>query len=525
MKSIFIFLFSFYYFLGFSQNNKPQIQIISTENNEINQTLTINYSLEDIDGDTCEVWLKSSLNGGEFFETINSSDLSGDVGLNVSPNIERTLVWNYTNLSSSINALDIRLLATDNIKVDITEMVNQVDQTNLLTTLENIIGPRHFSSAPEKLSDVRNYISDAFNTANLQTERQDFEFATTVMQNVLGRKPGVKDESITFIIDGHFDGVSDSPAADDNGSAVAGMLEALRILSQYSFEHSIRFIGFDAEELGLIGSLNYVQNGVKNYEDIQGVLNLEMIGYSSDEPNSQSLPDGFDILFPDVTQEVANDEFKGNFLMNIGNTTSSSLINSFNTAAKNYVPELKLLSAEVPGNSEIAPDLRRSDHAPFWDDNLQALLLTDTSEFRNVNYHTANDNISTLDFNFIKQVVQATIATVAELAVPISVDFVDLDLSTLSTFGHEHSDLPEIFIYPNPSNGLLYLKVKDAFHKFKSRIEVYDLTGKRVHREILNFKSGTSSTEIDLQKLSPSSYILIVYLNNTSKSLSFIVSE
>jgi len=525
MKNIFIFLLFLQSFFSFSQNNQPEIQIISIENDVITQTLTINYSLDDLDGDICEVWLKKSLDGGEFFETITLAEISGDVGTNISPNSQHTLVWDYTNESSNINAVNIRIFATDNITVDITEMVSQVDQTALLTTLQNIVGPRHYTSSPEKLTTVRNYISNAFTSANLQTETQDFQFASSTMQNVIGRKPGAKDESITFIIDGHFDGVPNSPAADDNGSAVAGMLEALRILSQYSFEHSIRFIGFDAEELGLVGSLNYVQNGIKSYEDIQGVLNLEMIGYFSDQPNSQSLPTGFNLLFPTLSQEVANDDFKGNFIMNIGNTTSNSLINTFSTAATTYVPQLRVLNAEVPENGEIAPDLRRSDHASFWDGGFKALFLTDTSEFRNLNYHTVNDDIPTLNLNFMQQVVQATLATVAELAVPISLDFDDVDLSTLNTFDHEHSTSPEVSIYPNPSDGLLSLKVNDALTAFKSRIEVYDLTGKRVHREIVNIKSGNSSTEINLQKLTSNSYILVMHLKNTTKSLSFIISE
>jgi len=525
MKNIFKLLFVLQFSFCFSQNNQPQITITSIENDNITETLTINYSLEDIDGDNCEVWIKSSLDGGEFFETIPSSEVIGDVGLIVSPSEQRTLVWDYANLSSSINAVNIRLLATDNKDVDIAEMVSQVDQNKLLTTLQNIVGPRHYSTAPENLTAVRNYVSNAFNSANLQTEAQNFQFASTTMQNIIGRKPGAKDESITFIIDGHFDGVSGSPAADDNGSAVSGMLEALRILSQYSFEHSIRFIGFDAEELGLIGSSNYVQTGIKSYEDIQGVLNLEMIGYFSDQPNSQNLPTGFNILFPALYQEIVNDEFKGNFIVNIGNTTSNPLINAFSSAAATYVPQLKVLNAEVPGNGEIVPDLRRSDHASFWDGGFQAVLLTDTAEFRNDNYHTANDEISTLDLSFMQQVVQTTLATVAKLAVPISLGFDDADLSTLSIIEHEHSTSPEFFIYPNPSNGLLSLRVKDVLSAFKTRIEVYDVTGKRLHHEVLNINSGTSNTEINLKNLTPSSYILIVHLENTTKSLSFIISE
>jgi Zn-dependent M28 family amino/carboxypeptidase len=117
--------------------------------------------------------------------------------------------------------------------VDIAEMVNQVDDAELLTTLESILGEQHFITAPVKLAEVRTSILDAFSEADLQTESQNFVFSNTNMQNILGSKPGAKDDGITYIIDGHFDGVPGSPAADDNGSGTAGMLLAMRILSQY----------------------------------------------------------------------------------------------------------------------------------------------------------------------------------------------------------------------------------------------------------------------------------------------------
>lgn len=88
-------------------------------------------------------------------------------------------------------------------------------------------------------------------------------------QNILGRKAGLKEENTTYLIDAHYDGVATAPAADDNGSGVAGILEAVRILSKYNFEHSLRFIGFDFEELGLVGSQRYVQNGIKPYDSIR----------------------------------------------------------------------------------------------------------------------------------------------------------------------------------------------------------------------------------------------------------------
>lgn len=344
------------------------------------------------------------------------------------------------------------------------------------------------------------------------------------MQNIIGRKPGVKNEAITYIIDGHFDGVPGSPGADDNGSAVAGVLEALRILSQYQFEHSIRFIGFDAEELGLVGSLRYVQNGIKPFEDIQGVLNFEMIGYYDDEPDTQFLPTGFDILFPRAAQEISDDQNRGNFLTVVGNVASNPLIGAFVSASETYVPELRLISVAVPGNGSIAPDLRRSDHSRFWDADYQALMLTDAAEYRNFNYHTPNDVIATLDFEFMAQVVQATLATAAELAIPISVGSTEVDLSNyVGIADHSHNLPGNVRIYPNPTDGILSVLVTDNEHAFKSRLEVYDMSGKLVHREIGFFTPGTSGMRLNLQHLADGSYILVVHTRDAAKSLGFVM--
>ncbi|MGC1472634.1 MAG: M28 family peptidase [Psychroserpens sp.] len=526
MKNLIPFIFSVFAAVATAQNSAPDIEILSVQVDITAQILTVNYALSDADNDACEVWLKRSLDGGAYNEMIAESNITGDIGTNITPNATRTLAWDYSNEMASIETINIRLFASDNQVVDISEMVSQVSETELLNTLTNVVGERNYITTPVHLTEVRNLITTSFENADLQTESQNFQFNSTTMQNILGRKAGAKEENITYIIDGHFDGVQGSPAADDNGSAVAGLLESVRILSQYNFEHSIKFIGFDAEELGLIGSQNYVINGIESFENIQGVLNYEMIGYFDNAPNTQDLPFGFDILFPVASQEVADDNNRGNFIFACGNTTSNPLLAAFINASETYVPQLRVITASVPGNGTIAPDLRRSDHAPFWDGGFQALMITDTSEYRNDNYHTAADTIDTLDLEFMMNVVKATLATAAELAVPISADFDEANLSTvLSVKGHDHEFPAEAFLFPNPSNGMLTLQVNNAKTAFNSRIEVYDLNGKRMHREIITINAGHSASKIDLQKLAVGSYILILTSKDASKSIGFVVGE
>ncbi len=69
-------------------------------------------------------------------------------------------------------------------------------------------------------------------------------------------------------------------------------------------------------------------------------------------------------------------------------------------------PGLRVLGARTFGPLDrLLPDLRRSDHAPFWDRGLPAVMWTDTADFRNPHYHRFSDQPQTLDFDFMQQVL------------------------------------------------------------------------------------------------------------------------
>lgn len=101
----------------------------------------------------------------------------------------------------------------------------------------------------------------------------------------------------TVVIGGHFDHIgyggrsSRSPGthaihygADDNASGVAGMLEAARYFSQaVATNHNYLFIGFGAEEVGLLGSSYFVNSDAYDLDRINYMFNLDMIGRMEDE--------------------------------------------------------------------------------------------------------------------------------------------------------------------------------------------------------------------------------------------------
>lgn len=87
-------------------------------------------------------------------------------------------------------------------------------------------------------------------------------------------------------------------------------------------------------------------NQIAVQDKVKAALNFEMIGYYSNEPNSQTLPTGFNILFPEAYNAVVNDQYRGNFITNVGNVLSSSLIASYQNNATKY-SSLKVISLTV----------------------------------------------------------------------------------------------------------------------------------------------------------------------------------
>jgi hypothetical protein len=74
-----------------------------------------------------------------------------------------------------------------------------------------------------------------------------------------------------------------------------------------------------------------------------------------------------------------------------------------NAGAGRHIPT-KLLP--VPSGGRAIPDMRLSDHSPFWDAGTNALMVTDTSLMRNPHDHQMSDTVETLDLPFFAAVVE-----------------------------------------------------------------------------------------------------------------------
>ena len=284
LKHMLVLILLLHAVIGYSQNQAPVISGLYAWADVSNNVLHVYYHVSDNEGEDVEIFLGVSSNDTVF--SVNTSGANGDIGYPVAAGTDKEIIWNYGIAHPDILNYRIRVTADDQYQIDIQSIVDQVDTMNLYQDLQWMsAGVRDHGTGLPLLNATKDTITDRFNAYGFDVSTQAFVFMGDSGCNVIGRKPGVVEDDITFINDAHYDGVSAGPAADDNGSGVVGFLEVARILAPYNFRKSIRFIGFDMEEDGLIGSYNYVYNGgIKPWEEIAGVFNYEMIGYYTERP-------------------------------------------------------------------------------------------------------------------------------------------------------------------------------------------------------------------------------------------------
>jgi hypothetical protein len=114
---------------------------------------------------------------------------------------------------------------------------------------------------------------------------------------------------------------------------------------------------------------------------------------------------------PGIPGFIASDV--GDFLALIANRDSNAVGEALLKLAASYVPQFPVVALKMHlGIEKYIKDLHRSDHAPFWEAGVPALMWTDTSEFRNPHYHQASDTPDTLDYDFMSRVARLALARV-----------------------------------------------------------------------------------------------------------------
>jgi hypothetical protein len=317
------------------------------------------------------------------------------------------------------------------------------------------------------------------------TPQQQVFSATGV--NVLAVKEGLVYPDEFYILCAHYDampgGILDAPAADDDGSGCAAVLEAARILRDFEFEYTIVFALWDEEEQGLIGSKFYAGGMAANNAPIRGVVNMDAIAYDGNGDTKARIH----------TRPIANSIELSDSVFSI-------------RAAHNIDLDLILTN----------PGATYSDHAAFWTEGYGAILVIE--EFGadgNPYYHTPEDRVIHFDVPYYEKLAKLSIATLTALAVPIA--------GPQSVNGPLQDAPVELAVFPNPADDQASLIV-DVQEEGAYQVEVVDAMGRHmalVHAGFL--PQGRHTFRIPVTQWAAGSYIVTMRApNGTQRSLRLV---
>jgi len=256
---------------------------------------------------------------------------------------------------------------------DLETLIALVDQDSLESYTYRLQAFYRRYVATDSNAAARDWISSKFTEFGYDSILIDTFIASSYGEahNVVAFKTGTLKPDHHVIVGAHRDGVYNSPAADDNGSGTAAVLEMARILKDYETDLTFVFILFDAEEEGLLGSYHYADNAAANGDSIVHMFNMDMIAHYTNDTQAK-IYHGPDITYCQLWQDLA-DSLAGITGSLMGSTTGS-------------------------------------DHHPFISNGYDAQFLHEY-DFSTV-YHSPQDSTTYMNFEYMTRMVKAALATV-----------------------------------------------------------------------------------------------------------------
>ncbi|MCL4540692.1 MAG: M28 family metallopeptidase [Bacteroidetes bacterium] len=229
---------------------------------------------------------------------------------------------------------------------------------------------------------------DQLEAMNYRTHLQEVTIGSKSSHNLIADKAGAGslEQQQIVVIAAHLDSINwiahgspDAPApgADDNGSGSAGLLEIAGALQNHAFTQSLRFVLFCGEEEGLYGSQQYVQAMFQSERArMKAVVNMDMIG-------------GLNTHTPSVTLE-SSDKY-------------SEMIDVLVNAGHVYT------SLEI----ETSWHYFDSDHVPFIDAGIPAVLTIEGADTSNHYIHSPDDILAHVNYSLALEVLRMNTAFIA----------------------------------------------------------------------------------------------------------------
>jgi len=281
--------------------------------------------------------------------------------------------------------------------------------------LAEAIGERN-TDRPGGLEAAARYIENHLQKCGFTPRAQTFKAGGQMVRNIDLEIPGTharKNKEI-LLLGAHYDSV-DCPAANDNASGVAGVLEAATQFTGKQFKRTVRLVLFVNEEPPyykgpMMGSVRYAKRCRERNEKIVGLINLETIGCYFSNPDSQEFPDArlrTLARFHPVLRRRA-----GDFVVFTGNLASWRLIRRLYVRFKKHA-RFPALWLPAPDSIE-GPGM--SDNWSFWQVGYPALMVTDTAFLRYAHYHKKSDLPVNMNFDCMTRVVRGVLEATQDMA-------------------------------------------------------------------------------------------------------------
>ncbi len=250
----------------------------------------------------------------------------------------------------------------------------------------------------ESLEQVCQYLRNEFAKYGLEVNEQPFTVRGNEYRNIIATYN--PDKNRRLIVGAHYDVCGDQPGADDNGSAVAGLLESARMVAeaQPDIDYRVDFVAYCLEEPPFfgtheMGSYIHAESISHLKQDVIGLINYEMIGYFHDGPQN----------YPDERLRQVYPE-QANFVAVVGKHD----YHSFNQTVFDLMRDGAGIDVQIVDHPMVEDLAGMSDQRSYWEFDIPALMINDTSFIRNPNYHEMSDDIDTLSFEHMTEVVTAT---------------------------------------------------------------------------------------------------------------------
>jgi Zn-dependent M28 family amino/carboxypeptidase len=247
----------------------------------------------------------------------------------------------------------------------------------------------------DQLNITADYIKTVFRKSSDSVYIQEYTFDQKTYKNIICSF-GTENKK-RIVIGAHYDVCGDQEGADDNASGIVGLLELSRLLKGKKLDYRIDLVAYTLEEppyfrTELMGSYIHAKSLKESNAEVYGMISLEMIGYFKDEAKSQSYPIGI------LSVKYGN---KGNYITLVKKFGSGAFVSQF---SKSFKATKSILTKTFSGPPKL-PGIDFSDHLNYWKFGYDALMITDTSFYRNKNYHQKTDTIETLDISRMSKVI------------------------------------------------------------------------------------------------------------------------